>query len=927
MVVRRISCRFFIAIAGALLCALVVVPAAARAGTYSVVACDAAPKGANNSWVGSASPKMAAEAACPTGLLPLNGIRATAKVDAGTAPVFATATQSFDAPPGAAIVTFSTHLSMHRKAIHWGVGIYADGKQVLGCAPGDSSDQCLYSAVFPGTAKVVEFPQGVHRVAAQTVCANATGCSTDRVVGAPFPERAGIRLYSTTVKVRDDTTPAVSDTKSGALTNGGWQVGDRSIGYSAIDNVGIRLTRFYVDGRLQEDYEGACDFTKRAPCANLPASRYLLHTQALADGTHQMRVEAVDTAGNVGKLAGSFRSDNTPPDAPGAVRVDGGEGWRSVNSFRLSWTNSASAAPIAAAHYELCNVAGGGCVTGERRGDGIASIADVAVPAPGDYSARVWLEDAAGNVNPGNRSVPVHLRFDDVAPGQAAPAENVGWFSGTQLVERIEMGVGQLVPVSGVAGYSVTTDGTDPDGTIDTDAGSYRLDSLAEGLTTLRARAISGSGVPSGLVGETQIRVDRTPPDVTVTGVPSGGSWQRDPVTLQVRGSDQPDLSGMEPALPGEPVENGAYVEYQVDGAEPVRVRGDAADVTLADDGEHSVSFDAVDAAGNRSDDRTVTVRIDRTAPELVVFEPLDPADPRSVRVAASDRASGVVGGIIEMRPAGSGAAWRPLATTSRGAGFVAQIDDGVLTGMWELRARVTDRAGNEAVGDRRRDGSPALVNADALRVATRLTAGVQGRSGAPAPSATLAFGKGATVRGTLTQAGGAPVSGATIEVWSRPAVAGAPFRLVARVRTGPAGGFGYAIAPGPSRTLRFRYAGSPSRRASQADLVVRVPAAATIAASRRSARNGQTVVFSGRLLGKPIPRTGKVVDLQAFYRGRWRTFATPRAGSNGTWRYTYRFGATRGRVVYRFRLVVRPESSYPYALGYSNTTSVTVTG
>jgi hypothetical protein len=69
------------------------------------------------------------------------------------------------------------------------------------------------------------------------------------------------------------------------------------------------------------------------------------------------------------------------------------------------------------------------------------------------------------------------------------------------------------------------------------------------------------------------------------------------------------------------------------------------------------------------------------------------------------------------------------------------------------------------------------------------------------------------------------------------------------------------------------------------------------------------------------------VVDLQAHYRGRWRTFATPRAGGDGRWRYRYRFGATRGRLVYPFRVLVRPESSYPYALGVSPTTRVTVTG
>jgi hypothetical protein len=68
-------------------------------------------------------------------------------------------------------------------------------------------------------------------------------------------------------------------------------------------------------------------------------------------------------------------------------------------------------------------------------------------------------------------------------------------------------------------------------------------------------------------------------------------------------------------------------------------------------------------------------------------------------------------------------------------------------------------------------------------------------------------------------------------------------------------------------------------------------------------------------------------VDLQAFYRGRWRTFATPRANRRGKFRFWYRFEATRGVVTYRFRAKVRAEDAYPYELGYSPTVRVTVRG
>jgi hypothetical protein len=91
--------------------------------------------------------------------------------------------------------------------------------------------------------------------------------------------------------------------------------------------------------------------------------------------------------------------------------------------------------------------------------------------------------------------------------------------------------------------------------------------------------------------------------------------------------------------------------------------------------------------------------------------------------------------------------------------------------------------------------------------------------------------------------------------------------------------------------------------------------------------RNGESVIFSGRLLGRPLPEGGKLVDLQVKLRGRWRTFAAPRADSAGRWSYEYRFEATRGLVRYSFRARIRREAAYPYELGHSRIVRVTVRG
>jgi hypothetical protein len=105
------------------------------------------------------------------------------------------------------------------------------------------------------------------------------------------------------------------------------------------------------------------------------------------------------------------------------------------------------------------------------------------------------------------------------------------------------------------------------------------------------------------------------------------------------------------------------------------------------------------------------------------------------------------------------------------------------------------------------------------------------------------------------------------------------------------------------------------------------VPASSSIATDRRSVLNGRAVAFHGALRGGHVPAGGKLIDLQAFYRGGWRTFATPRTDGLGRWSYRYRFGATRGVIRYRFRARIRREAAYPFELGYSRVVRVIVRG
>jgi hypothetical protein len=190
-----------------------------------------------------------------------------------------------------------------------------------------------------------------------------------------------------------------------------------------------------------------------------------------------------------------------------------------------------------------------------------------------------------------------------------------------------------------------------------------------------------------------------------------------------------------------------------------------------------------------------------------------------------------------------------------------------------------------------------------------------------------LKFGQGATIRGEVTLANGVPLGDVDILVLQRYDAAGMRYMPLRVISTDRAGRFTYVAPAGASRTIAFLYRGSAVYRHSNGSVDVSVPAAATIRANRRTVQNGRSVTFRGTLIGGPYPRPGKLIALQAYYRGRWRTFATTRANDRGAWRYTYRFGATHGVVVYRFRAQVSQEAAYPYLLGYSKTVKVRVTG
>jgi hypothetical protein len=181
-------------------------------------------------------------------------------------------------------------------------------------------------------------------------------------------------------------------------------------------------------------------------------------------------------------------------------------------------------------------------------------------------------------------------------------------------------------------------------------------------------------------------------------------------------------------------------------------------------------------------------------------------------------------------------------------------------------------------------------------------------------------------LRGRLTR-GGAPVGRAVLDVLARNHRAGSRVRRIAQVRTSTRGNWRVRVPGGPSRTLSVAYRAfvDDQAPAAQVDVNQRVRGSVTLGAARRRVGLFGTARFRGRVRGGYIPQRGKLVELQAFDAGSWRTFKTVRTNRRGRFRSSYRFRRTGVPRTFRFRARARFERGWPYILGVSRAVRVRV--
>jgi hypothetical protein len=276
---------------------------------------------------------------------------------------------------------------------------------------------------------------GATKIVQRVVCKGASSQPYCSARGRNY-----IRTFKAQAVVFDPILPTVSILQDNPFTRGEWVRGVQSVGYEAFDNTGVRLARSFLSGVLRGQHSRPCDYSRRVPCEN-GAGAIRFDTSSLDEGSQPLVVQAEDTGGNPGASGPvTVRVDNT---APGAVPVSvaSGDAWRNTDDFDLAWSNpdEGDRAPIAGVHYRLCRSEGRDCTTGARFEPNVGRLADLQVPDSGEWKLSLWREDAAGNQEPANASVPVTLRYDPEAPqlGFEPPSSSDPTLVTVQVTERV----------------------------------------------------------------------------------------------------------------------------------------------------------------------------------------------------------------------------------------------------------------------------------------------------------------------------------------------------------------------------------------------------------------------------------------------------------------------------------------------------------
>jgi hypothetical protein len=398
----------------------------ADAGKYAVAQCGWY-VGADAGWADTTGGvKFRSDAYCvpPAGADPFAGAHLKSFTRDGQATVSGTrfAGWRWTAPAGTGITQVR---GTWWQALHDGI------EQRLGGVNGAGGFDPFAAASATDTAPrefVKGFAAPVAAFEDRLLCARAETrwCSLDRA------SWSGLRALTLTV---EDPNPPTAVYVFGELLDRIWHRGVESVHVADYDvGAGVRYAETKIDGARVALTEFPCAkasigsewrATRMQPCPTGITAVHHVNLAGFSDGPHNLVTCAIDFAGN-GNCAPvrGILVDNNAPAHPRAVSLAGGEGWRRLNDFDLSWENpdQGQGSPLGGASWRIFGPGGFDTRVRVAPGRDRKSLLNLSVPASGAYALQLWLRDEAGNEAP-TSAVTVPLRFDDLRPSVGFSAE------------------------------------------------------------------------------------------------------------------------------------------------------------------------------------------------------------------------------------------------------------------------------------------------------------------------------------------------------------------------------------------------------------------------------------------------------------------------------------------------------------------------
>jgi hypothetical protein len=328
---------------------------------------------------------------------------------------------------------------------------------------------------------------------------------------------------------------------------------------------GISSRRYTVDGGAAQTYSTPVTVT--------------------GQGVHTVAHWSLDNAGNVEAAnTTTVKLDNvaptttltTSPPAP-----DGANSWFRQTSVSLTLAATDATSGIGSTSYTV----DGGATQGY--------VGAFAVATPGDHTITYWSTDNAGNVESVRTA---HVKLDAAAPSTAlattpsSPNGANGWFT-----SNVSFTLSGNDATSGVASRFYKLDG----GSTQTYSGAV---SVSQGDHTVEYWATDNAGNVEAH-STSHVKLDTVSPVTTLTTTPgspdgTGGWFKQATVTFTLAATD--GTSGV------------ATRVYTIDGSAQQTYTGP---VAVATQGDHTVTYWSVDAAGNTETVHTTHVKLDNVAP------------------------------------------------------------------------------------------------------------------------------------------------------------------------------------------------------------------------------------------------------------------------------------------------------------------------